>query len=201
VRDDTHGGAGAERAPALQERKERIRKSAKELFSRFGFKKTTVDEIAEDAGISKRTLYGVFGSKEKILADLVMTEALSFRKRLMGQMKAIIDPVEKLRLLCDASRRYFDENPFLGQVLADDAGLYAPFLGNEIHRIEEGMQGIIASILADGIREGVFREMDVPATAWCIMMLYRDFTYQRTPAVDGNTAWVPFILNAIAAKE
>jgi len=68
-----------------QEKKTKVLKSAKELFSRFGFKKTTVDEIAEYARISKRTMYAVFESKEKILAELVMSEALSFRKFLMGR--------------------------------------------------------------------------------------------------------------------
>ena len=39
-----------------EEKKQKILRAAKELFSRFGFKKTTVDEIAEAAGMSKRTV-------------------------------------------------------------------------------------------------------------------------------------------------
>jgi len=112
-----------------QEKKTKVLKSAKELFSRFGFKKTTVDEIAEYARISKRTMYAVFESKEKILAELVMSEALSFRKFLMGQIKQAGEPVEKLKILFDLSTKFFDENPFLGLVLSDDAGLYTPLFG------------------------------------------------------------------------
>ncbi len=58
-----------------QERKSQLLKVAKQLFSRFGFKKTTVDEIAEAAGMSKRTVYGVFDNKEQILAELVISVA------------------------------------------------------------------------------------------------------------------------------
>ncbi|HBY95405.1 MAG: TetR/AcrR family transcriptional regulator [Ardenticatenaceae bacterium] len=183
-----------------QEKKTRVLAAAKELFGRFGFKKTTVDEIAENASISKRTIYEVFSSKEEILAELVMVEALSFRRFCLNQIKTVEDPVEKFCIFFDLSSKYFDENPFLGQVLADDAGLYTPFLGDEIHVVEEGMKGIIASILKEGIQKGVFRKTDVDATAQCILVLFRGFTYQKTPMEHGNTEWVAFILRAIAAQ-
>ena len=43
-----------------QIKREKVFNAAKELFSRFGFRKTSVDEIADLAGISKRTLYRKF---------------------------------------------------------------------------------------------------------------------------------------------
>lgn len=191
---------GTEISSLDQEKREKILRSAKELFSRFGFKKTTVDEIAEAAGVSKRTMYEVFTNKESILADLVMAEGLAFRKMSVGQMKLIDDPAQKLRLLCDLSTQYFDENPFLGQVLADDAGLYTPFLGNEIRVLEDGMRGLFAVILKEGVRQGVFREMNVTANAACLFVLYRGFTYRKTEVEAGNQEWVEFILRAVGAQ-
>ncbi len=180
-----------------QERKAQLLDAAKQLFSRFGFKKTTVDEIADAAGMSKRTVYEVFNSKEEILAELVMREAFAFRKQLMGQIKLLADPVEKLRLFCDMCTRYFDQNPFLGQVLFDDPRLYAPFLVDEIGEIEGGMRDIIANLLREGVRNGVYRDLPILDTAECVFVLFRGFTYQRTAPQNGNTEWVRFILRAI----
>ena len=45
-------------------------------FARYGYKKTTVDEIAADVQISKRTLYIVFPSKEAILREGVWRELM-----------------------------------------------------------------------------------------------------------------------------
>lgn len=191
---------GVEVSSLDQEKREKILRSAKELFGRFGFKKTTVDEIAEDAGVSKRTMYEVFSSKEKILGDLVLAEARAFRRMGLNQMKTLDDPAEKLRLLCDLSAGYFDETPFLGQVLADDAGLYAPFLGNVIQVVEDGMRLILAGILEEGIAKGVFRPMPVTATASIVFVLYRGFTYRRTAAEQGGQEWVAFLLRAIRAE-
>ncbi len=182
-----------------QDRKAQLLDAAKQLFSRFGFRKTTVDEIAEVAGMSKRTVYEVFDSKEKILAELVMREALAFRRQLMDQLKQLTDPVDKLRLFCGMCAEYFDQNPFLGQVLFDAANLYAPFLGDEVIEIEGGMRDIIANLLREGVRKGAYREMDIPSTTQCVFVLFRGFTYQRTPPRNGNKEWVPFILRAIQA--
>jgi AcrR family transcriptional regulator len=183
-----------------QDKKEQLLQATKQLFSRFGFKKTTVDEIAEAAGVSKRTVYEMFDSKEKILAELVVQEALVFRKHLIGDIKLLSDPVAKFRLFCEMSEHYFDQNPFLGQVLFDEAELYQPFLDDEIHVVESGIRDIIAGLLREGMRQGIYREMNVPAMTECIFVLFRNFTYHRRADQNDNKEWVPFILRSIAAK-
>lgn len=180
-----------------QEKRERVFSAAKELFGRFGYRKTTVDEIADRAGLSKRTLYQVFRSKEQILAQLVMYEALTFRRYLLEQIKHLDDPVKKFRTFCNLSAHYFDENPFLGRVLADDAGLFRPFLDNEIHLVEDGIREIIVRLLAEGVQKRKFQALDVSATVQCVMVMFRGFTYRRAEWRDGNTEWVSFILRAI----
>lgn len=182
-----------------QAKKERVFKAAKVLFSRFGFRKTTVDEIAVQATLSKRTMYQVFRSKEQILAELVMFEALTFRHTCLNQIKNIEDPIEKFRAFCLLSAHYFDENPFLGRVLADDAGLFRPFLDNELHLVEAGIKEIIGRLLAEGVAKGVFRQMDMRATVQCVMVMFRGFTYHRDFWRDDNEEWVDFILRAVMA--
>ncbi len=178
-----------------QEKKLRILQVAKEKFEQFGFKKTTVDEIAQGAGVSKRTLYEMFESKEKILSELVITEALSVRRNVLNQLKNIENPLEKLKTFTKLAMDYFRDNPFLSKVLNDDSGLYAPFLKDEIKTIEEGIEGIFLGILREGTSKGLFRKMDEKATAGCIFILFRSFTYGKT--LKPNRAWVQFILNAI----
>lgn len=189
-----------------QARREKVFNAAVELFSRFGFKKTTVDEIADQAGISKRTLYQVFPSKEKILAELVMFEALSFRKFCLGQIKHLDDPIKKFRCFCSLSEEYFEANPFLGQVISDDARLFSPFLTNELFLVEQGIKEIISRLLSEGIEKGVFQSQDTKEkfvdTIECVFALFRSFTYQYSwsnegPQQKNNQEWVEFVLKAL----
>lgn len=182
-----------------QEKRVKVFNAAKELFSQFGFRKTTVDEIADQAGLSKRTLYQVFRSKEQILAELVMYEALTFRRYLLGQIKHLDDPVEKFRAFCNLSAHYFDENPFLCRVLADDSGMFSPFLDDELRLVEDGIREIIGRLLVEGMEKGKFRTLDIATTIQCVMVIFRGFTYQRADWRDGNSEWISFSLRAILA--
>ncbi|MES2808557.1 MAG: TetR/AcrR family transcriptional regulator [Bacteroidota bacterium] len=52
--------------------KDSIKKAAQELFRKFGYHKTSVNEIAKRAKIAKATIYKYFDSKEHVLHTLLM---------------------------------------------------------------------------------------------------------------------------------
>lgn len=57
------------------ETRERILKGAYALFYREGFERTGVDAVASAAGVTKRTLYNHFGSKDELLAEVLAGQA------------------------------------------------------------------------------------------------------------------------------
>src|SRR6185503_4523020 len=57
-----------------QAKKECILTAAARAFSRFGFKKTSVDEIAKHAGVAKGTVYLAAESKEDLFYQAVHRE-------------------------------------------------------------------------------------------------------------------------------
>ena len=52
--------------------KETIKKAAKELFRKYGYHKTSVNEIAKKSRIAKATIYKYFDSKEQVLDRILM---------------------------------------------------------------------------------------------------------------------------------
>ncbi len=51
--------------------KEKIISKAKEMFLKFGFKSITMDEIAIEMGISKKTIYNFFRTKEELILESI----------------------------------------------------------------------------------------------------------------------------------
>lgn len=49
-----------------------IKKNARDLFRKYGYNKTSVNELAKESNISKATFYKYFESKEVILHDVLM---------------------------------------------------------------------------------------------------------------------------------
>lgn len=59
----------------ISQREQRILDAAAELFTRYGYDKTTVDEIAHAAGVSKGAIYLHFKSKEALFEALILRES------------------------------------------------------------------------------------------------------------------------------
>ncbi len=83
-----------------KEKHDLILKIARKLFSRYGLRKTTVDEIAKAARIGKGTIYHYFKSKEDIFSAVVkqesdiliekIKEAVSIEKKLQDKMRTFV---------------------------------------------------------------------------------------------------------------
>lgn len=188
------------------EKRTQILTLAKKKFERFGFNKTTVDEIARDANISKRTLYQEFENKEKILEELFMFEALSVRKGILNQINKIIRPSEKLQTFIRLALKYLDQNPFIVSVLHDDSGFFKPFLKDKPRIIETGIEEIFINILKEGVDQGAFRQMDEKIVGHCIFLLFKNLTYGRDGpdhpvGLNQTNEFIHFILHGVINQQ
>jgi len=188
------------------EKRTQILTLAKKKFERFGFNKTTVDEIAKGASISKRTLYQEFENKEKILEELFMFEALSVRKAILNQINKIIEPTEKLQTFIRLALKYLDQNPFILSVLHDESGFFKPFLKDKPRIIETGIEEIFVNILKEGVEKGIFRKMDEKIVGYCIFLLFKSLTYGRNSpdhpfGLNQTNEFINFIINGVIIKQ
>jgi len=84
------------------ENKERILQKAADLFMRFGIRSITMDEIAAQLGISKKTIYQFFTDKDEIVEAVVSQqckknelECIEFRLQAENAVHAIFIAVKE----------------------------------------------------------------------------------------------------------
>ena len=63
-------------------KEEQIIEVARELFHKFGFKKVSMDEIARESGVTKKTIYRYFDSKEALLEYFIQEEIQNMKAEL-----------------------------------------------------------------------------------------------------------------------
>lgn len=103
--DDSEDAAGAAGGPvARRPRRERKRAAilaaASEAFLAGGFSRTSMDEVARRAQVSKQTVYMHFGDKESLFSEVVTSiidEAAEQADRLVGELAESDDPGRDLR--------------------------------------------------------------------------------------------------------
>lgn len=170
--------ATGERQAGRQRRLARILDAAEQLFARHGFAKTTVEEIAAAAGVSKGLLYDHYTSKEALLGavwDRLVEAWTAEVRRTKFADGSIADSVGEV---VRRSLEYVSANPLLRRIIALDPGQLIP--GGLKGQAEFGRQyrADFERVLARGVRKGELRrDLDVAHTADVLWLLH--FTLTR----------------------
>lgn len=153
-----------------EDRKAEILQAFKRLVSRFGLDKTTMQDIAREAGVSVGVIYKDYANKEELIdayADLVI-------KRLVAEYQKLVDksssPEQQLHDLIVGSFKLINQTIIndlgIHQILADDNSLkYVRKNFSRKKEIENHLVQMIAEVLQDGVTKGVFRVDDIQQTA------------------------------------
>ena len=189
----------------MDKRKALVLDVARERFLRFGVKKTTMDEICGDAGISKKTLYEFFRSKEDLFLAAFIREALTNRDIIMKQVESIDSPLEKIRRMVRVAVARINKQKFMIQVLSDDSDLYAPYLKEPFRlQVESGILDLFVPLLEEGIRRGEIRPLEPRPVAYFLFKLFQTFTYAKTASIQGDerdlNELTDFVLKGITAR-
>jgi AcrR family transcriptional regulator len=82
---------------------------ARELFCRDGIHATGIDRILTEAGASKMTLYGRFGSEEALVREVLVREGAEWRETFFALVEAAgPDPADCLEATVPALRTWFE---------------------------------------------------------------------------------------------
>ncbi len=111
---------------ASPQRREHLIDTAIELFAEHGYHATGIDTILAQSGVSKKTLYRHFRSKDElILAALKKYDGL-FRNGFMRQVEAQAeDPYGRLLAVYEVAARWFEQNNFYGCMYINAVGEFS----------------------------------------------------------------------------
>jgi AcrR family transcriptional regulator len=151
-----------ENRPTDAEITERILGIARDRFVRAGVARTTVDEIAHDAGLSKKTVYRVFPSKEVLLRVLVTRFLAEFHHALRAAVGSDQPMIERFNaaMMLLAERISLLGSPLMVDVQRFYPSLWSEFVAFRRERIGNEFRNLIRC----GIDEGVIRNDLSPET-------------------------------------
>src|SRR3712207_5102113 len=92
---------------AAAERRTRILDAAERCFVRAGFHRTTMQDVAAEAGMSPGNLYRYFKSKDMIVAGLAERD----RTQMASEFTALESAEDFVAAFAELGRRHFEEEP------------------------------------------------------------------------------------------
>ncbi|MDX9881121.1 MAG: TetR/AcrR family transcriptional regulator [Prolixibacteraceae bacterium] len=144
--------------------RENILKIAQEIFSKYGYKKTTLDDIANAVRKGKSSLYYYFNSKEDLFQAVIQKEVDILRKELEIVVNRNTDPVEKLRDYILTKLTTYRGLANFYHALENDVTAIE-FIENIKHRYHQEEIRMIKRILIEGVRKNEFEIYDFTLAA------------------------------------
>ncbi|TAL37066.1 MAG: TetR/AcrR family transcriptional regulator [Spirochaetes bacterium] len=170
------------------DREKEILRAALGLFARFGYRKTAVEDVARETGMTKGNVYFYVRDKRDLYEKAVGNALIEWRDSVAAAVECETGAVKRFRVMARRSFEYLSGRPDLRKILEEDRGIFTLSAGEDRFReINEGAMGILRSILEQGIREKTFRRIDVPHTTELIFSIYIMFLIKAYVKSEGSS--------------
>lgn len=165
-----------------------ILSAASAVFARHGFDATTVDLIAQEAGVAKGTLYLYYPSKAAIYSAAVIAGLQELAEQTVASLSADVPLPEKVRRLLEMRLRYFEERAdffriynaelgTLGQAAVDIRREYRRLFDRQVDRLTGELEGAVST--------GAVRSINARQVALFVLDLSHGLVQRR---LDGDAA-------------
>jgi AcrR family transcriptional regulator len=143
--------------------KEKIIKKATDMFLKLGFKSVTMDDIACEMCISKKTIYKYFSNKENLIeegTEVIHQKIHSLMDEVVSKNFNAIEENFEMRKMFKEMFQSFDHSPAY-QLKKHYPEIYEKMMANEI----EDCNKMFSQNIVKGIQQGLYRkETDVESS-------------------------------------
>ena len=158
----------------MEDKHDLIINAAESQFIRFGFRKTTMEDIAKAAGIGKATLYYYFKSKEDIFAEMVERVGQAGVYAIAEAARTGENSQVKLRIFGNSFAASMKEKIDYYATFREEILEMFPSVRKKQKNAEEYGVAALRGILQEGVQQRVFAISDVEATTRMLFLLMQE---------------------------
>ena len=151
------------------EMRDSIVKAATQVFTRFGFKKTSMDDIARSIRMGKSSIYYYFKSKEEIFQAVVDSEADMLRIKVNKILEGSDDSMSKLRAYVKLRMDLIKQLSNYMEILKNDDLMNLALTEKIRKKYDDEEVTIIRRILEEGNDKGLFKVKDLNLSSLAIV--------------------------------
>ncbi len=160
----------------LEARKAHILKAAQTCFVSKGYHQTTMDDIVQEAGLSKGGVYWHFSSKQELFLSIIESTLGDAQAVMQESMASHTSAREKLDTVLAAFASLVTSNQ-LSELAPLTLGVWAqswqdPEVNKVVARVYKRFRGSIVQMIEQGIAQGEFKPVNATALTSILLALY-----------------------------
>jgi AcrR family transcriptional regulator len=165
-----------------------IYEAALRVFARYGYRRTRVEDIADELGMTKGNLYLYVENKRDLYEKAVAHGLFRWQEMVVKAIEKIDDVVEQFLVMCKKSYSYLSRDVSLRTVLVNDPTVF-PLSSKEdpFYEINHASTQLLREVLQRGVRQGKFREVDVDQVSELLYSVYVMFIIKTYVKSEGKS--------------
>lgn len=176
--------------------------AALRVFSRYGYKKSTLDDIAGELGMTNTAIYAYAAGKRDLYERTVRYVMLRWQSGVRQAVDRETTARGKLTTLCESALYYLAKDKEFCDLLRSDPSIFPMFpTVDPYEEINGDSVRMITDILAFGKRTGEFRDVDEAGVSEVLFSIYKNFiihTYINAEE-DYTSRYLPLTLDLVLA--
>lgn len=163
--------------------------TAKFVFGKYGFRKTTMDDIAIATRRGKTSLYYYFKSKDEIFQAVINKEAENLKANITKAIKNVSSPEDKIKIyIIERMKTLYNLAGFYSTI-KNELVDHLHFINDARKQFDKDEAELVKIILMEGISKNKFRIDDIDITSSSIITLLKGvevqfFVYSETDNVE-----------------
>ena len=160
---------------------------ALEVFARYGFTKTTLDDVADRVGMTKANLYNYVENKEDLYHRCIASALSRWRAAVEQKVSRFDDPALRFKVLVREAMVYIDNHEQLQQIILQDSSVLPLSQDNDpFSEINDGARNMLRGVISDGMESGVFYDADPDLVTEYLFSTYMMFLTKRYVIHEGE---------------
>jgi len=154
------------------DRKQLIIEAATKSFSLFGYKATTMDQVAKIANVGKGTIYTFFNNKEELLSEIVRSLIKEMKATAEAAIQEDLSFFENVNLAIYELLKYRKQHQLTIKLFQEEREIGTPAVKEMIDKVESAIVNYIKDKVIEAIEKEEIRECDPEITAFIILKMY-----------------------------
>lgn len=160
------------RPPRAENQRERILQEAAMLFAQSGYDASSLNDLAEETGISKAGIYHYFKTKQDVYDAIIIKTLRGLSDHVGTAVAQATEPADRLLAFMTAHAEFFEQHYWAFRcMLITFSGMTATGSRQEAVVLRERYEWLLRDILATGVAEGAFRAIDPAGTGRAILSM------------------------------
>ncbi|MFB3164844.1 TetR/AcrR family transcriptional regulator [Neobacillus sp. 179-J 1A1 HS] len=154
------------------DRKKLILEAAAKSFSLYGYKATTMDQVAKLANVGKGTIYTFFKTKEELFDDIINSLIADIRfevESVLDETSTILDNVNNVLVRIHAFR---ESHQLTIKLIQEERDMGTQTVVEAMQRVEQSIIQYMKGIIQKAIDKGEIKDCDPEVTAFVMLKMY-----------------------------